>query len=939
MTTVEEAKEWLKNNLDEWLVNPEIMPEDCLFLLQADASKRIYEREQAEKLQAVEEVANIGDELKEQLDADLNEAVLSGDLNETDKAEANTFAAEKINDTLVAGTKIKYYGIEGKNAILEQYGADFLNACNLPVDHILKNYVSEIENTAEGIKVTADKATRGLFDSVKEGFSEFAHKFSKDKSEAKKGLGERVANGIENAFNSVKTSIGQAFKNADALVKDTSTKLSEKMKQFGHDAVYKDAVFLPALLSKIHEEQIKYKTQKAENKAFVNDLMEKGYEKSEAYWELIKHSVKKDLADKGKALQACIDEFKEMPVFKFPGKVADSVGIAFKEVRDKARDSIDKIGEAGKNAWLAAETRRQEFNEAIAQKTQKLIDGGTKKWAEATDKVSMAVASTKLRASLEKDLVTINAKYNKEIASIEASVNKETKESVSNIKKEAVVELKENRKDTLEIDGKIKAAKEALTAVEKLGNETLIEMSRKELQALESQREALIQNKEQIAKTAKADIETVKETAKEKIGEKVEQVKTYKNDEIDKAIDKLNASKEAQKARAEIKRESDTRVAIRKADPNTKNFVDTVEKANVVENLSNASRVESKILSKFNKPKEAVQKMNEAEQTRQSYTSILGAMKQGLINLKETFKKEDAEAIAKASSDVKMATDDLKLDFLDNQGTFNEYVSKAGYLDDLVKRTNELTKQAEYQREITALREKEGKNAFLGDNGRYAILQKTADENFGKIADVAKEPEMQSASFIDRCNDQTVGIYNLDMSKGDNGYLRVVEGESIKKALMDMAKGMGYSDEALNKVAQLATSLDDKPGYAVEVKAVDNMLNNEPPVLCVSTTSPSMEQVNIIIGQDASEKCAVKRNLNEELTLMACSTIFGKDNDGNAYADLSLVENGVSKDVLVQCNVKGTADNFVHEAEAAKEQGAGRENSPLTMDDINKAFG
>ncbi len=935
MAILKEAQEWCNKHAGEWLSGTIEMPEEYFSLINEEAERKLSEIIAADREWLAEITGKRGDELKEHLDAEITNALNSSDLNKADTEAANIFATDKINDTLTAGVTVCYYGLEGKEQIIKTYGVPFFESLNLPEDHILKDYCVKITQTANSIQVEADKAHKNLINNVKEGLSEFVHKFSKDKSEAKQNLGERAANGIENAFNSIKSTIGQAFKNADAIVKETSEKLATRARQLGHDAVYKDAVFLPAVLAKIHEEQAKYKEQKAEVKAFIDDLVNnKGYEKHEAVWEYLKHDMKKNLAETGKEIQARIDEFKEMPVFKFPGKVAD-----------KAREIKDNVSKGIDNAWLAAEIRRQDMNKAFEQKVAKLIEGGTKRWAQAkefgkdaTDKISMAIAAEKMKESLRKDFHEINKKYNNDIRSIKRQVAKDVVADIAEIKKEEFTELKENFKNTKEIDDKIKAAKEALTAVEKLGNETLIEMSRKELQALESQREALMQNKEQITKTAKADIETVKETAKEKIGEKVEQVKTYKNDEIDKAIDKLNASKEAQKARVEIKRESDTKVAIRKADPNTKNYVDTVEKANVVENLSNASRVESKILSKFNKPKEAVQKINEAEQTRQSYTSIIGAMKQGLINLKETFKKEDAEAIAKASSDVKMATDDLKLDFLDNQGTFNEYVSKAGYLDDLVKRTNELTKQAEYQREITALREKEGKNAFLGDNGRYAILQKTADENFGKIADVAKEPEMQSASFIDRCNDQTVGIYNLDMSKGDNGYLRIVEGESIKKALMDMAKGMGYSDEAINKVAQLATSLDDKPGYSVEVKAVDNMLNNEPPVLCVSATSPSMEQINIIIGQDASEKCAVKRNLNEEFTLMACSTIFGKDNDGHAYADLSLVENGVSKDVLVQGNVKDVANNFVHEAEAAKEQGVGKENSPLTMDDINKAF-
>lgn len=905
-----------------------------------------YVAEQAE-IEA-DEHAVIGDELRSTITDEIADARDAGDLEEADIPEANSFATEQSGVALEGSFEITMRGVHAK-AFLEQNFSELSPAWLSGIDNeVLKNSVITIKNMEDQFTIELKEVRGNFFKDVKDGISDFAHKFSKGKDEAKQNLVNRISEGLKEFSDKAKELEDKMLDGAVKAFEEVGKTLdkAEKAVKEGVKDI-QNSVILKRVIEAAQDARADRLQEKADKKAFLDKYMEnEGIEKL--------NPIKADLLWRkekfNRFIQAEKDEFnKKIEAFK-----ETRIGCFGRQTADNVKSGINKVLDTKKNVERFIGTFPARASAAAEKNFHKLVDGGVKKWKEMTEfgkgvkaNVSMAIAAVKMKEALRREIAEINKEFNKDVKKIKKEVAKELKQDAKEYDK-----LLDER--IIEADDKIKSLKKEIKGLEKvvknleeIGDKEGAEKYKAQIEAKEAEIEELDIDaefdsiKKQMNKDdLKEDLKDIKSDP-EVIG-RIEQREAVRKEQIDAAIEKLNQKKEFAKNNVQAKRE-DTKAVVVAGDKNTKNYIDTVEKSKMVEAITAAKRLQAKILSAGGQKKESLEKISEAEQEKQNWAHITAGAKNGTVHLDETFTKENATELVKASADLRKTTEEIRLDFVEMGGDNRTEVAKQmQVIDNKIEALKELAKERDMLEKTKEVMASKGETFDNKDALKLERLSDAYDRTSNSLKDLAKTPEIESAAFIERCNDQTTGVYNVDISKGESGKLIITEQEDIRKELMDFARGMGYSEEALDKVAQMANSLADQPKeYQVEITAVTNVMKADAePVLCVSRTDANLNQVNFITDKEGNVVSGVERKLDEPNPAFGSQTIFGHDRDGNAHADISLIQNGPTKAAIADSGLKSAVESFEHEADAQKEKGAEKSDPNKSVEDaFAESFG
>lgn len=397
-----------------------------------EAAAEAYLKEAENEIQMFAEQA---DDLMKLSNNVVQEAVNNGDMALVDLPDAQEVLNKETNRLADASVKITLHGLAGKRYLMRQ-NRDIAEEIErmFPKYDEMRHPVTVIEKIGNNITISINEGRQTLFDNVKDAFGDFAKKFSHDKEGSKQTLKERISAGIEQFKDTVDKSLHDALNKCSQWLKDDID----------------NGVLLPKAIDVVRDA----KEQNEADKAFINELIEKGYEPLDAKLELAKVKM----------------------AVRFE-KTADVLELSTRPAREWFKESAADVITAAKNA-------HDNFTNTVIKVATDIKDTETRITKAAHDRWDKAIQSARA-----------------DIAEMKSDI-KESAQVMAMLPKEAAKEVKE----TLDgISEKFKAAREAT------------KLSKATERALKAQHKAEIQKIEDEIMSAKAALKSAEKAEKSAI--------------------------------------------------------------------------------------------------------------------------------------------------------------------------------------------------------------------------------------------------------------------------------------------------------------------------------------------------------------------------------------------------------------------------------------
>lgn len=607
----------------------------------------------------------------------------------------------------------------------------------------------------------------------------------------------------------------------------------------------------------------------------------------------------------------------------------------------------------------------------------KLIDGAIKRWNKDTvgmdlsETASMPKACEKMIGKFEKEVAKIYEEQRKDIRemlkqsqkiAVQASKEaiRESKQQIKEYNKEFDESRKEKDKNIEELQKKMAKLDKQIAQFEKDPDLKDAAESLKKTRAEYAERIAKEQEKfkdihdtlankiNESREQRKDALESIKNVKAERNEKNVTFREKYTDKQVKEAVEAVNKHLKQQGTDIKVqgltvqdekgKIKAEAELSSFKPTKEAKNYADTLDKNNCGQVLHDAAMLKAQLETD---KAQAIRDREEAKKNARGIGSLIVAARSGLLNKEihdafaekneKGFTKKDAEAITKATSDVKKEMAEAEqiatLDFV--QMSKKEYAlerlqEKVATLQEnscleLMDKALTWHKEGMHQRRVWDTINKDPWDELL-KKGKD-VYKAAAD-----LERMVEDPSLTElgADLICQNEGQLYGVYSIDDDAPKSViYSYEVEGVDLQTAaeqqkMLEYAKAKGFSPELTNEVFQkaLSASQDSTMKPQVKVQIMNDSINNQESYLCVSVSSGDVT-AHSLINKEGEDIAVIRTNEKMKNIYLNTELAFGRNKDGEALYDISVASN--MRPYIKALDVTKFETSVSIEAERAKE--------------------
>ena len=833
-------------------------------------------------------------------------AVEEGHLPEELLQEAHEDVVSAVNISAKGVGTITLEGDRAKAAIRERFGEDSFWYQSLPEDTkgLKAKFKVDFEGVIHDFDITVAAERKTFFDKAKGAVDHFVHNFAKDKDKERRSLFSKVSDGLAVFAEKTKEGIAQMYEKTGELYKGAKKAIEEDI---GKSIVLKEII----------EENEKVT-------AYIKEYREKGYSFFDAYMLAGRKYDEEALKNFAETMR---DVTKEMlsPAISFSkealAKAVSLAGQKAKQVSDAVKDGVSSVTDKAGEIKASFDERITRYKESAQRNFEKLADGASKRWSQTkaagrniTEIASMQVASVKMAEAFTKEAKSIKKEYDKELKEHLLQIHKDKAEIVKDLRTELKEFKAETKANVKELHDKLEGINLMISGMKLMGGKedeiAKLEQSKADLEeqikgVKEAYKEDVQDYKAEVKKVEQAGKNTEKLEKQENNAERkakileAAKVLSERNEKVkidrvaERDVMKDDAFKVSSKDKVSPKEDAreDARFEELKKEPSKSaaNLLEVVEKNDLGRVESDAHKSIAHITEDRDRK---IDEKEEANKAGRKWDKVKAALAFGLLNkavheaFPDGFKKENAEEITKAASEVRQASATaMDLDFLAPKNEKEEAIYKIeAALENLDKKTHsiELSKQALQIAKEQNIEKFISAQNLPRDQAAIGRFEMEAANVIKNLDELSQNDLVKDADIVCTADNKIVGIYTA--------YDDAPKSNAIKE-MLDYAKGRGISDEALDAVLKTAQQMED-PNFKdakVRVQIMKEELSGKE-VLCVTRDTGS-RAVSFMFDDKGNDIGIIRTKNDAENVLLASELACGYDRDGKAFYDNATMPN------------------------------------------------
>ena len=820
-------------------------------------------------------------------------AVEEGHLPEDLLQEAHEDVVSAVNISAKGVGTITLEGDRAKAAIRERFGEDSFWYQSLPEDSkgLKAKFLVDFEGVIHDFDITVAAERKTFFDKAKGAVDHFVHNFAKDRDKERRSLFSKVSDGLAVFAEKTKEGIVQMYEKTGELYKGAKKAIEEDI---GKSIVLKEVV----------EDVKKFKT-------YMKEELDKGNSFFDSY---LQACLKYDEETLKNFAETMRDATKEMlaPAVSFSkealAKAVSLAGQKAKQVSDAVKDGVSLAADKAGEIKASFNERITRYKESAQRNFEKLADGASKRWSQTkaagkniTEIASMQVASVKMAEAFTKEALSIKKEYDKELKERLLQIRKDKAEIVKDLRTELKESKAETKANVKELHDKLEGINLMISGMKLMGGKedeiAKLEQSKADLEdqikgVKEAYKEDVQEYKTETKKVNKAEKNTERLEKQENHAERkakifeAAKVLSERNEKVkidrvaERDVMKDDTFKVSAKRFEELKKEPSKSAA---------NLLEVVEKNDLGRVESDAHKSIARITEDRDRK---IDEKEEANKAGRKWDKVKAALGFGLLNkavheaFPDGFKKENAEEITKAASEVRHASAiAMDLDFLTPKNEKEEAVYKIeAALENLNKKTHsiELSKQALQIAKEQNIEEFISAQNLPRDQAAIGRFEMEAANVIKNLDELSQNDLVKDADIVCTADNKIVGIYTA--------YDDAPKSNAIKE-MLDYAKGRGISDEALDAVLKTAQQMED-PNFKdakVRVQIMKEELSGKE-VLCV-TRDTGNRAVSFMFDDKGNDIGIIRTKNDAENILLASELACGYDREGKAFYDNATMPN------------------------------------------------